>query len=151
MLNLAINTYVHILFVIVIVVCLVMELTQVKSELTWKQLQRLLRIVGLYGLAAIVVVSTGMLNWFLLGKGEQYYSENVIFLTKFSLFIVVGLLSLYPTIWFFKHKKKYKEDPPEFLHITNASLIRKIITVEIVIMSIIPLLATLMANGIGNL
>lgn len=149
MINLAINTYVHILFVLVIVSCLVIERIILKPKLSWNSLLFLLKVDGIYGLAAIVVVTTGLLNWMNFGKGYDYYAANSLFTLKFSLFIIVGLLSLYPTIWFFKLKKAHKQNPPEEINITNIKKLKRVISLELALMAIIPLLATLMANGIG--
>lgn len=149
MLSLAVNTYIHILFIIVIIVCLVVERLMIKPQITWESLLKLMKVDGLYGFAAIVVVTTGLLNWFSFGKGDAYYSSNVVFLIKLSLFIVIGILSIYPTVAFFKLKKKHKSNPPEQVSIENANQIKSVIQLELVIMAVIPLLATLMANGIG--
>ena len=149
MLGLAINTYVHILFVIVIIICLVIEYRGLRYEMKWEKLLSIFRVDGMYGLAAVVVATTGLLNWFYFGKGSDYYTSNTIFIIKFSLFNLVGLLSIYPTVWFFRYKKRHKANPPETIKISNVTRIKTFIAVELTIMAIIPLLATLMANGIG--
>ncbi len=149
MLGLAINTYVHILCVIIVISCLVIQRFTIKSRLKWESLKLLLKADKLYGLAAIVVATTGLLNWFYFGKGGSYYSGNTIFIIKFSLFIVVGLLSIYPTFWFSRYKRRHRSTPPERVSIDNIDRIKLVITLELAIMAIIPLLATLMANGVG--
>lgn len=146
---LAINTYIHLLSIITIFICLVLELIYLNPKLEWNKLLRILKIDGIYGIAAIVTVATGLLNWMKFGKGYDYYSNNQLFIIKFSLFVIVGLLSLYPTITFARHKKRNKKQPPELVEIASYSSLKKIILLELGIMSIIPLLATLMANGIG--
>ena len=114
-----------------------------------ESLRLLLRADGFYGLAAIIVVVTGFLNWMNFGKGYEYYASNSIFTIKFSLFILVGLLSIYPTVWFFRYKKRNKKDPTEEIEIENFKRLKQIINIELLLMAFIPLLATLMANGIG--
>lgn len=148
MLSLSINTYIHLLFIITIFCCLVLELILLKEKLSFFELKKLSKVDGLYGFAAIIVVATGLLNWLELGKGSQYYSYNIFFLIKFSLFIIVGLLSIYPTVRIMKTKKKYKTEQPDVIYLEGYNSIRKVILVELVIMSLIPLLAELMANGI---
>ena len=120
----------------------------VRKEISYQTLRKLNQIDGLYGVAAIVVVSTGLLNWFELGKGYDYYASNTLFTIKFSLFIVVGLLSLYPTISYAKTKRKNKQAQPEQLSLHRSGEIRKVIIAELTIMAIIPFLAELMANGL---
>ena len=149
MINLAVNTYIHILFVMVIISCLIIERMTLKPKMKWESVLLLTKTDGIYGLAAIVVVATGILNWMNFGKGSEYYSSNSLFILKFSLFILVGLLSIYPTVWFLRYKKRNKENPPEEIEIANFSRLKQIIHIELVLMALIPLLATLMANGIG--
>ncbi|MBC6400895.1 MAG: DUF2214 family protein [Ekhidna sp.] len=148
MTGLALNTYVHILFIIVIFCCLIAELMLINDQVSFSTIKRLSKIDGLYGLAAIIVVTTGLLNWMKFGKGYDYYSNNSLFIIKFSLFIVVGLLSLYPTILFAKWKKRHKEKQPEVIRLSHSNKVRKVIMLELGIMAFIPLLAELMANGI---
>ncbi|MEO1253467.1 MAG: DUF2214 family protein [Bacteroidota bacterium] len=149
MLNLAINTYIHILCIMVVISCIVVERISIKPKIKWKTLLMLLRLDGLYGFAAIVVVTTGLLNWMQFGKGYEYYATNSIFILKFTLFIIVGLLSIYPTVSFFKYKKRHRKDPPEEVNIPNVTYLKWAINAELILMAIIPLLATLMANGFG--
>ena len=148
MIQLALNTYVHLICIIAVFCCLILELRLVKETVSWNTLRLLNKIDGIYGIAAILVVATGLLNWIVFGKGYDYYAGNILFIIKFSLFIVVGLLSIFPTVMFAKLKKRNKEEPPSSLTLLYHDKIRKVIILEIAIMSCIPLLAELMANGI---
>ena len=148
MLSLSINTYIHLLFVIVIFCCLVAESILIKRQLSYQEVNRLTKIDGLYGFAAIMVVGTGLLNWLNFGKGAEYYNANTFFIVKFSLFVIVGLLSLYPTIILIRTKKRNKSEKPESIDFINHKTTKRIIYLELVIMATIPLLAELMANGI---
>lgn len=145
----ALNTYIHLLAIVTVFCCLVAELILLKDKVSYATIDRLSKIDGLYGLAAIIVVATGLLNWMKLGKGYEYYAANSLFIIKFGLFIVVGLLSLYPTILFLRHKKRSKQQKPETIHLPQFGSIRSVIILELVIMGSIPFLAVLMANGIG--
>lgn len=148
MLSLSINTYAHLLFIITIFCCLVAESMLVKATMSFKDVKKLSKIDGLYGFAAIMVVATGMLNWLSLGKGDAYYNGNTFFILKFSLFVVVGLLSLYPTIVFLRTRKKHKSTKPAAIDFVAHKAVKRVIIVELAIMAVIPLLAELMANGI---
>lgn len=148
MLNLSLNTYAHLICIVAVFCCLIVELVLVKNQLSWSELKRLHKIDGIYGLAAILVVTTGLLNWMVFGKGYDYYANNTLFIIKFSLFIVVGLLSIYPTVLFFRYKKRNKDQQPDIIEFPESNNVRMIIRIEIAIMCMIPLLAELMANGI---
>ncbi|MEQ8629357.1 DUF2214 family protein [Ekhidna sp.] len=148
MLNLALNTYIHLLFIITIFCTLIAELIIIQNNISWKSLKRLSAIDGIYGLSALMVVGTGLLNWMIFGKGGAYYTSNTLFLIKVSLFIVVGLLSIYPTVMIARIKKQNKENPPQEVAMPNAQKMKRFVLGELIIMACIPLLAELMANGI---
>ena len=148
MFSLAFNTYIHLLFIVVIFCCLVAELIFINNEISYVTIKKLTKIDGLYGLSAVVVVATGLLNWLKFGKGYEYYTNNTLFIVKFCLFILVGLLSLYPTILFLKTKKSFKDTQRGKMQLSHYHRIRQVIILELVIMGCIPLLAELMANGI---
>lgn len=148
MLNLALNTYIHLLFIITIFCTLVAELIIIQDHISWKALKKLSAIDGIYGLSALMVVGTGLLNWMVFGKGGTYYTSNTLFLIKISLFIIVGLLSIYPTVMIARAKKQNKENPTQEIAMPNAHKMKRFVLGELIIMSCIPLLAELMANGI---
>ena len=56
----------------------------------------------------------------------------------------MGILSIWPTIFFLKNQKGNDED---VVNIPN--YIRKIILVEVVLLLVVPMLAVLMARGVG--
>lgn len=148
MLQLSLNTYFHLICIITVFCCLISQLALVKTTLSWKELLRLQKIDNIYGLAAILVVVTGLLNWMVFGKGYNYYANNTLFIIKISLYILVGLLSIYPTVLFVRFKKRNKEEKPEQIEFEKGKAVRKIIITELLIMAMIPFLAELMANGI---
>jgi putative membrane protein len=78
------------------------------------------------------------------GKPSLVYSKNWIFHVKITLFVTVGLLSIYPTVYFARNRKG---DPDEA--VTVPKLVVWVIRFELLLLFIIPLLAGLMARGIG--
>jgi putative membrane protein len=78
------------------------------------------------------------------GKPSVVYSKNWIFHTKLTLFVFVGLLSIYPTVFFSRNRKG---DPEEVVQVPQ--LVVWVIRSELLLLFIIPLLAGLMAHGIG--
>ena len=120
-----------------------------KIALLKDQLKKLTVVDGIYGISSVVLVTTGLLRVFYFGKGDAYYFANWVFILKFSLFILVGLLSIYPTVLFLKLNKKLKKSTETSIEIPRFSLIKGIVISEILIILIIPLLAILMAQGVG--
>jgi putative membrane protein len=137
--------YVHFISIFAIVASLISEHLLLKKELTRQELDRLSRIDAVYGIAAVVLVAVGVTLWLgSIGKPAVYYTKNWIFLTKLGLFSLVGILSIYPTVFFIKSRKGSSE---EKVRIPTA--IFWLLRIEILLLFVIPLLAGLMARGVG--
>lgn len=137
--------YVHFISIFTIVGSLVSEHLLLKKELSRSEIDRLSKIDAVYGLAAITLLSAGLTLWLgEVGKPAIYYSKNWIFHAKLSLFVTIGILSIYPTIFFIKNRKGH---PEEKIKIPPA--IFWMLRFELLLLFIIPLLAGLMARGVG--
>lgn len=137
--------YLHFVFIFVLVSCVVVEYLLLKPQMTKTELKHLATIDGIYGLSSILVVAAGLTLWLFIGKPSDFYTQNHIFLTKVALFIIVGLLSIHPTIFYLKNRKG--EDLEELVEIPKS--VKMVIRIELLILFTIPLLATLMAKGVG--
>ncbi len=137
--------YAHFIGIFAVVASLFTELVLIKPKVTSETIRLLSKIDGIYGLGAIITVGAGLAMWFGLGKPEAFYTNNLLFLFKVGVFSIVGLLSVWPTIFFVKHRKAEGE---ELVEIPNG--IRVSILIEVVLLLVIPALAVLMANGIGS-
>ena len=136
--------YVHFISIFGIVGSLVSEHLLLKKEMTPAELSRLSKIDAVYGLAALTLLGVGLSLWLSgVGKPSIYYTQNWIFILKISLFATIGLLSIYPTIFFLKNRGSKEEKikiPPAIFWMLRF---------ELLILFIIPLLAGLMAKGVG--
>ncbi len=137
--------YVHFNSIFAIVGSLVSEHLLLKKEVTRAELDRLSKIDAVYGIAALILVSVGLTLWLgSIGKPAIYYTKNWIFLTKVGLFSLVGILSIYPTVFFIKNRNG---DPDELVKIPSS--IFWMLRLELLLLFVIPLLAGLMARGVG--
>ena len=136
--------YLHIVSILAMVSLLVVELFLLKPAMTRAELKRMSRIDGLYGLAAIAVVAAGLTLWFGVGKGAAFYANPLLHL-KVTLAVIVGLISIVPTVFFLRQAKG---DPADIVSLPTR--IRQLVIIQLLIISIIPLLAVLMANGVGS-
>ena len=102
-----------------------------------------------YGIAALILLISGILRVLYFGEGSSFYTQNPLFWVKVATFLLVGVLSLYPTItyilWAIPLRKGQLPNVKKEL-VLRLSLI---LNVEIVGFAIIPFLATLMARGVG--
>lgn len=133
----------HFIAIFTLIASLMAEHMLLKPEMTRQQLKVIARIDMVYGIAAILVLIAGGSLLMGVGKPSVFYFQNPLFHIKFTLFIIIGLLSIYPTIFFIKHRKTVQE-------ITQVP--RKIIIfnrIQLTLVFIIPIFATMMARGIG--
>ncbi|MGB0432685.1 MAG: DUF2214 family protein [Bacteroidia bacterium] len=136
--------YLHILFVLILVSSVFTELILIKKKLNRRTISLLAKLDAGYGLASIAVVGLGLALWFGLGKPAEFYSDNPIFWLKVSLAILLGLLSIYPTVYFIKNRTGNQNDE---IQVKKWVLI--CIYIEVGVLVVIPLLAVFMANGVG--
>ena len=139
--------YIHFISIFTIVGALVSEHLLLKKNLTRAEIGRLSKVDGIYGLAVLVLLAVGMVLWLGgYGKPTEFYSKNFIFHIKLGLFIVIGVLSIYPTVFFIKNKNG---DQQENIEVPKS--IFWMVRLELLILFVIPILAGLMAKGIGLL
>ena len=102
-----------------------------------------------YGMAALALLVSGILRVLHFGQGSAFYTENPLFWWKVGLYLGVGGLSLYPTVtyilWAIPLRKGELPQVSEAL----AKRLAWILNIELVGFALIPLLATLMARGVG--
>lgn len=136
--------YIHFISIFGIVGSLSAEHLLLRKEMSRAELNRIARIDAVYGLAALTLLAAGLTLWFgEFGKPSVYYSKNWIFHLKLTLFGCIGLLSVYPTIFFLKNRGTTDE------RVAVPSSIFWMLRVELLLLFIIPLLAGLMSRGVG--
>jgi putative membrane protein len=137
--------YFHFVSIFAIVGALVSEHLFLKSSLSRQEISRLAKIDGMYGFAVLTLLGAGLTLWLGgFGKPTEFYSENPIFHLKLTLFVAIGLLSIYPTVFFMKNRKG---NPDDIVAVPNA--IFWFIRLELLLLFLIPILAGMMAKGIG--
>lgn len=137
--------YIHFVSIFAIVGSLVCEHLLLKKELTRAEVSRLSKIDAVYGFAALTLLAAGLTLWLgSIGKPAEFYSKNWIFHTKITLFVTIALSSIYPTVFFIKNRKG---NPQEIVAIPKT--VFWMVRIELLLLFIIPLLAGLMARGVG--
>lgn len=137
--------YIHFICIFAIVGSLVSEHMLLRKTLSRAEITRLAKIDTVYGIAALTLVAAGLTLWLGgVGKPAYFYSKNWIFHTKLTVFIVIGLLSIGPTVFFLKNRKG---NPSDMVDVPKS--IFMMLRMELLLLFIIPLLAGLMARGVG--
>jgi putative membrane protein len=116
-----------------------------KKTMRRSEISKLAKIDAVYGLASLTLLAAGLTLWLgSYGKPAIYYNQNWVFHIKLGLFALLGISSIYPTVFFIKQRKGNPEEIimiPEKLFWT--------LRFELLLILLIPLIAGMMARGIG--
>ncbi len=145
----AIAASLHYLSIFVLFALLTCEHILFRNDIDHTTARRLLRIDMAYGMAAGLVLVTGAVRVVWYGKGLDYYLHNWIFHAKVSLFILVGLLSILPTLTFFNWRNELLAGKAPSISPAQARRTIMVIRLELLILVCLPFLASLMARGAG--
>ena len=144
------TAYLHFLGMMMLMATLVAEHVTLQPQMTRLHLQRLARSDLFYGIAAGIVFLTGLLRFAYFGKGIHFYLGNPLFYVKVGMFLLVALISVYPTRRFLAWRKMLTQGDPPALDPHTVTPLHIVIRLELGLLLVIPLLAVLMARGTGR-
>ncbi len=150
MLLAALVAFGHFLAFFALAAALVLELALVNASLnveTARRIQRADRVIGISGTLLLVF---GFLRVVYFEKGAEYYFNNDYFWVKLGLFIVAGLISLYPTIQFGRWNAELSQGIAPDLPDAMVKRLKSVIHWELVLIGAILVCASLMAKGFGS-
>ena len=136
--------FLHHVAAFALVAALAVEFVLIRGELTAATARRLARADMILGISAGVLLAVGLLRVFYFEKGAAYYFHSATFIAKLALFVLVAVLSIYPTVKFLSWRKGG-------IDASSVPAIRRIIHLELAGIVLIVLFAALMADGIGYL
>ena len=139
----------HHLAAFTLTACLIYEFVAFQKNLTVGEARRIQRIDGWYGISSGVLLVVGLLRVFFFEKGANFYAANPMFWVKMGVFVVVGLLSIYPTIRFIRWGDRLKSDKAIEVADDEYKRIRLILNLELVGIALILFAAPAMARAIG--
>ena len=143
--------FLHHLAAFGLVAALAVEFVLIRGELTLGTARKLRLVDMVFGISSGVVLAVGLLRVFYFEKGASYYFHSAPFIAKLSLFAIVGLVSIYPTVELFSWGKSLKQGQMPALSDRKIASIRSVIHWELAGVVVILLGAALMAKGVGYL
>lgn len=143
--------FLHHLTAFALVAAIAVEFVVIRGALTADSARKLRAVDAVYGASAGLLLVAGLLRVFYFEKGAAFYWGNAFFIAKLTLFIIVGLLSIYPTLQFAAWRKALKLGQLPVVDESRLHAIRRIIHWELAGIVLILLCAALMARGIGQL
>ncbi len=145
----AILAYLHILAILTMVVFISSEAAICRSEwMNARVVERLVRVDLIYGIAAVLVLASGLARTYWGFKGGGWYWTNWLLHLKIGMFVVVALMSIKPTLMYRRWRRELRATGalPGDAQITDA---RKWVMIQAHIIAIIPIAAVFLARGFG--
>lgn len=146
----ALLAYAHLAAILTLVVFITSEAALCRTEwLNAALVERLAKVDRIYGIAAVAVLATGLARIYLGVKGAGWYGTNWLLHAKIGAFVVVGLVSIVPTLRFARWRKALRADgtlPTE----DQVRGTRKLVMLQAHIIALIPLAAVFLARGFGG-
>ncbi|WP_374592659.1 DUF2214 family protein [Aquabacterium sp.] len=144
----AVLAYAHFAAILGLVVFLTSEAALCRAEwLNAAVVRRLNRVDLIYLFAALAVLATGVLRTVLGAKGTAWYWHQPLLHLKLTLFVVIALMSVRPTLAFRRWLRALERDgslPVE----AEVRGVRRWIMVQAHLLMLVPLAATLLARGV---
>jgi putative membrane protein len=145
----ALLAYLHIAAILMVTVFLTSQAALLRTEwLNEAVVRRLVRVDMIYGIAALVLLATGFARTWWGIKGFSWYWSQPLLHLKATLFVVIGLLSITPTLRYRRWLKAMQSGQG----LPNADAIsstRRIVMWEAHLLVLIPIAAVCLARGIG--
>lgn len=109
----------------------------------------LARLDQAYGGAAVLLLAAGFARVAWGAKGADFYLDNPVFWAKITVFVLVGLLSIVPTLRYPRWLKQLKATGrlPEEAQVEGT---RRWVGWQLLLFVVLPVLAATMARGIGH-
>ena len=135
--------YVHLLAVLVLIGGILIENSAAKPSISGEDARNLARVDAACGVSMILLLIVGLILWFGVGKPPDFYSVNPVFHAKLTLVIALMITAIKPALFFIKHR----ESTAEQLKVPTSVLL--CLRIEVGLILVIPILAWLMARGVG--
>jgi putative membrane protein len=146
----AILAYLHLAAILTLVVFISSEAALCRPEwMNAKVVERLATVDRVYGIAAGAVLVTGFVRTWLGMKGMGWYWTNPFLHVKVTLFVIVGLISIKPTVTFIRWRRELAATgalPSE----EAIRKTRKLVMAQAHLIALIPLAAVFLARGFGK-
>jgi putative membrane protein len=141
--------YLHYLSFMVCFGALVLERRLIRANPSKEDATLMVITDVVYGIAALGLLGSGILRVVVFAADSSYYTANPLFWWKVGTYLAVGGLSLYPTITYILWALPLRRGELPQVSEALANRLAWILNIELAGFAAIPLMATLMARGVG--
>jgi putative membrane protein len=142
---------VHHLLVFMLAGVLAYEIGTVTLTMKRDEILGVGRVDNWYGILALVIIVVGFIRATVAAKGWAYYEVNVFFWAKIATFVVVGVLSIIPTVAIIRWRNALKSDAAFAPRAETICRVRGYLWAEAALFLLLPVFAAAMARGYGEL
>lgn len=142
--------YLHYMAIFILFAFLTMQAMVLRRPLDQHAVRLLGRADLWYAGAAIAALVTGMLRAGAGAKGFDFYFSAWPIYVKIAIFVCVGLMSIKPTLTFIRWRRAYEQDASWVVPATEHARTRRIVMAEVHLAALIPIVAVIMARGLGR-
>ena len=136
--------YLHFLSILALFAALVTMHLLIRDRVDAPLMKRLVTLDRIYGIGLAAALVFGLVLVFGVGTPALFYAKNWVFHLKFGLFFVVAVAWL-PQLRFLLKNRRLADGEP----IDVPRYIVMLMRVQLLLLVVMPLLGSLMANGIG--
>ena len=137
----------HLLAILTLVVFLSSQAALCRIE--WMNaavVERLARLDLIYGLAAVAVLGSGLARVFWGIKGASWYATQPMLHIKVTLFVVMALLSIAPTLAFRRWRRNLRASGA-LPGAAEVAQVRRLVMVQSHVLPVVALIAVFWARG----
>ena len=142
--------YLHFISIFLLFGFLTAEAMIVRAPLEAASIRLLGRVDMWFGASSVAVLVTGFARLAFGAKGGDFYLSSWPIYAKIALFLVVGLMSIYPTLAFIRWRKAAERDPAWRPAPEEQARYRKLVMAEVHLAALIPVFAVIMSRGLGR-
>jgi putative membrane protein len=139
----------HHLLIFMLFGILVSELVVVRQSMPGDDIKRMAAIDLWYGILALLIVIVGFSRAIFAAKGWAYYSVNSFFWAKIAVFVLIALLSIWPTVKYLNWRRDFRT-AGRLPDAASVSVVRRILWLEMILFAFLPAFAAAMARGYGQ-
>ncbi len=149
MITTALMAFLHHLFAFTLAASLIYEFISYHRNMNMGEIRRIQRVDLAYGISAGLLLVVGVLRVVFFEKGVNFYVNNPFFWVKMLAFLLVGVLSIDPTIRYIRWNRTLRQNVVPEISESEYKRTRTLLWLEVIGIAVILLAAPLMARGIG--
>jgi len=133
--------YLHFFAIFGFAGALLIENMAIAARIDQEDAHNLPKVDAVYRLCAVLTFSFGFVLWRWVGRPSEFYTDNLLFQLKLALFVLIALLSIYPTLFFNRNRNTTAQS------LKVPGTIRVILKVELLALVLMFVLANMMTRS----